>query len=283
MKTEGRQTKNMKQVITGKKRKIILLYIILGLCTGAVVYFAAGLALDVFTRGQGQKYYSSVVSVLDPGAFSVRIRPVPAAGAEEPAFVPDEDKEEIHEPLFDFDEMRKYIPGITAWIFSEGTAINYPVVQADDNYFYLSRLPDKSSNNMGSIFLDYRNSPDFSDENILIYGHNMSSGDMFGSLNYYRDQSYYDRHPVLYIFTREADYELTPIAGYILDSAFEIPPISFRDSSDFERYISDIKSRSVFKSDEEAEFGDRLVFLCTCVARGAKNDRIIIVGRLTQM
>ena len=73
----------------------------------------------------------------------------------------------------DFDELQSKNPDIIAWLYSEDTPINYPVVQADDNSYYLRRLTDGSYNTNGTLFLDYRCAPDFSGFNSVIYGHRM--------------------------------------------------------------------------------------------------------------
>ena len=67
-------------------------------------------------------------------------------------------------PIFvDFETLLSENPNIVAWIYSEGTVINYPVVQGEDNMYYVDRLPDGQYNPHGSIFLDYRNLSDFGD------------------------------------------------------------------------------------------------------------------------
>ena len=185
-------------------------------------------------------------------------------------------------PIIDFEGKLDTYPDIVAWIQSEDTVINYPIVRGNDNEYYLSHLPDKSRNNMGSIFLDYRNSPDFSDNIILIYGHNMHSGDMFGSLRHYTGQLYFEKHPSMFIFTPTHNFTLLLFAAYVIDSTIEVPPMSFRDSEDFEQFIADIKNRSFFASDIEVNFGDNLMFLCTCTKSGASSERLVIVGKLLE-
>ena len=198
----------------------------------------------------------------------------------------------------DFHKMREISPDIVAWIRSEGTAIDYPIVQSTDNDFYLNHLPNGTRNKMGSIFLDYRNTIDslldYSNNTpLFIYGHDVPSGDMFGSLRHYTSQDYFDQHNIIHLFTPEQDYILTPFAGYIIDTAVEMIPLYFNgstdfydytdfsaDIADFYDYIYDITQRSFFKSDVQISHGDRLVFLTTCVESGSKNDRLIIAAKL---
>ena len=89
----------------------------------------------------------------------------------------------------DFEELQKINPDIVAWIRIEGLGIDYPIVQGTDNEHYLHYTFRGEANVAGSIFLDYRNKADFSDSKIILYGHNMKNGSMFGSLKKYQDES----------------------------------------------------------------------------------------------
>jgi sortase B len=189
--------------------------------------------------------------------------------------------EEPEPPGKNFDALQQEYPGIVAWISCEGPAIDFPVMQTTDNDYFLANLPNGKKNKLGSIFLDYRNSADFVDRNSLIYGHNMKSGDMFGSLKYYRNQSFYDEHPVMTLYLPEKEYTLKLIAGYVLDSAHETPPLIFQDEDDFNKYIKDIRRRSFFKNDVDVVPEDRLICLCTCTAPSS-DVRLIIVGKLAE-
>ncbi len=98
----------------------------------------------------------------------------------------------------DFEALRKENGDVVGWLYCEDTPINYPIVQSEDNDYYLRRLLDSTWNIAGTIFMDYRNAPDFSDWNTIIYGHNMNNDSMFGTLQDYKKQAYYEEHPVLY-------------------------------------------------------------------------------------
>lgn len=117
----------------------------------------------------------------------------------------------------DFASLLARYPDAVAWLRCDGTDLDYPVMQAADNDYYLRRLPDGTWNMSGSLFLDYRCAADFSDAVSVIYGHNMNDGSMLACLENYNDQSWYDAHPALELATPEADCTLPVLYG------FEIP------------------------------------------------------------
>ena len=264
----------MENRATRSKNKIVVLCAILVVCVVAMIYFGFALFSEIRVTRQGQNFYADLTVEIMPRPVQAAVRQGLGAG------IAQSDTPEEFVPFIDFDEKRQMFPSIVAWIQSEGTVINYPVVQGPDNDHYLYRLADGSRHAMGSIFMDYRNAADFSDSNIIIYGHDMRSGDKFGSFRHYANQEYFEQHHSMFIFTPDRHYELVLFAGYVLDSSQEVPPMAFENEEHFTRYITDIRRRSIFTSDVEVSFGDRLVFLATCTPVGSVNDRLIIVGTL---
>ena len=275
-------------------------YILLGICAAAVIISAVGLVRELYIARQGQSYYNSLTNEIEtrprrpahskPPATSTPASPessAPMPGTStEPGETPGEEPvidEPLWEPYLDFEALAERFPGVVAWIQLEGTKLDYPVMQWTDNYHFLGHLPDGTRQRSGSVFLDYRNSADFSDVNTLIYGHESRTGDMFGILKSYRKQSFYEENPVIYIYTPERDFELVLVAGYLVDSGVETPPLSFRDDAAFDAHIASIKQRSLFQSDvwASASAGDRIVSLCTC-AYDYPNARLVIVGKLVE-
>lgn len=80
--------------------------------------------------------------------------------------------------------------------------LEYPVVQSDDNSYYLHRGLDKKYKYSGTLFIDYHNNSNFTDDNTIIYGHNMTSGRMFGSLKKYKSKQYMQEHKYFFVHTR---------------------------------------------------------------------------------
>lgn len=97
----------------------------------------------------------------------------------------------------------RVIENQVAWICFEDTGIDYPVVQGEDNFVYLNRDPYGDFSLSGSIFLDCRNAPDFTDPYSLIYGHHMEHGKMFGCLGNYTDRAFFDAHRIGTLVTED--------------------------------------------------------------------------------
>ena len=139
-------------------------------------------------------------------------------------YIPDlkDDKEpeqegEPEQVYVDFAALEGVNSDIVAWLYGADTGLNYPIGQAEDNDYYLYRLLDGTWNKNGTIFMDYVNRSDFSDQNTLVYGHHMKSGAMFGALVQYKKQEFYDDHPYLYLYTPQQSYRLDLIAGSVVD------------------------------------------------------------------
>lgn len=102
--------------------------------------------------------------------------------------------------------------------------LSYPVVQGEDNQYYLHHTYEKTENFAGTLFADKKNAPDFSDPNTIIYGHNMKNGTMFGSLKKFKDQAVYNAEPYIWLLTPDVNYQyeifsaLTKFTRYIESS-----------------------------------------------------------------
>ena len=116
--------------------------------------------------------------------------------------------------------LREVLPGSVAWLTLDGTGIDYPVMQGADNNEYLNKDPYGSFSLSGSIFLDSRNAGDFSDDYSLLYGHHMEQGAMFGALDDFLDQAYFDAHRDGLLLTADGGrYTLRLFAACLADAA----------------------------------------------------------------
>lgn len=192
----------------------------------------------------------------------------------------DPDDPEAPEPEgidVDFEALWKINGDIVAWIYCPGTPINYPIVQSDDNDYYLRRLLDGSYNIGGTLFLDFRCTDTFTGRNNIVYGHHMKSGTMFGSLVRYRNQSYYDEHPVMYLATPNGQYRVVLFAGCTIDASNNIYTTNPTDEQ-----ILRMTRSSTFTPNYDLSLDDPILTLSTC-AYDFENARYVLMGTLVPL
>lgn len=182
-------------------------------------------------------------------------------------------------PVVDFEALMEINPDVVGWICIEGTNINYPVVQGSDNIYYMNRLFDGSANGAGSIFMDYRNEPDMSCRNTVLYGHHMKNGTMFNQITQYKQQEFYDQHPTALLMTPGGNYKIEFIAGYVTDMNSAAWKMEFATDEEFSRWLADAIAQSTFISTIEPEAQDRVLTLSTCSYEYA-DARYVLVGIL---
>lgn len=178
----------------------------------------------------------------------------------------------------DFSVLKQENEDIVGWLYLEDSPINYPVVQSNDNDYYLRRLVNGEYNIAGSLFMDYRNDSNLENNNTIIYGHNMKNNTMFGSLQEYKSQDYYDNHKVMYYFTPEKNYIIELFTGYTISVESDIYDLSVIDSSKLEELIS----KSDFESNTKVTEEDKIITLSTC-AYEYDGARYIVMGVLKEI
>ena len=163
----------------------------------------------------------------------------------------------------DFDSLIAENPDVVGWIYSDGTQINYPVLRGESNDTYIHTMINGQYNSAGSIFMDFRNNPDLSDINTIIYGHHMKNGSMFASLHQYVHQDYYDEHKYMWYLTPEHIYRLDVLAGYVGSAEAEIYTI-FNNQEELDSFLSFAERKSTFTPDHRAEEINGIIALSTC-------------------
>lgn len=148
------------------------------------------------------------------------------------------------------------------WINVSGTNIDYPVVQGNDNDFYLNRGFDKEYLGSGSIFLDYRNN--FEDDfNSVIYGHHMRNKTMFGELMKFKEEEFFENNKDITITTKDRTYNYEIFAIGVFDANFGYNEVSFSDKNEFSNFLNEIMSNSTYKRDIVSS-NDKIITLSTC-------------------
>lgn len=192
-----------------------------------------------------------------------------------------DDNENMVPVTVDFSALKNTCDDVVAWIYCEGTQVNYPVVQGDDNSYYLDRMMDGRQNQSGTLFMDCRNQADFSDWNTLVYGHNMHNGSMFAALPKYMEQEFYEEHPVWYLVTEDRNYRIELLGGYETPAdsdAYSFPQT--KEERDALRRKAD--TSSTFQADVEFQEDDRLITMSTCVY-DYEDARYVLVGILREV
>ena len=185
-------------------------------------------------------------------------------------------------PEINFKALKEVNPDVIGWIYSPDTTINYPVVQGDDNAYYLKHLADGTENRNGCPFLDIQNRPDLTDDNSIIYGHHMQNGTMFAGISWYEEQSYYDEHPVMYLITPSATYRIELFSGYITTMDSSAYMQTFGNVREHTDWLKEVSGRSDFRANLEISAYDRVITLSTCAYR-FENARYVLHGKLTKL
>lgn len=181
-------------------------------------------------------------------------------------------------PQVDFEALSQINSDIAGWLIIEGTKINYPIVQGEDNDFYLNHQFDGQYNSAGCLFLDAENNAGFQDPNQIVYGHYMKNKSMFYDLTNYRQQEFFASHPAGWLITPAATYKLHFFAGYVSDVSGEAWRKDFSET-DHLAWLSDCKERSVFSSDVDLTPESRVLTLSTC-SYEFENARFVLHGIL---
>lgn len=222
----------------------------------------------------GIKEYRDSQNAYAELAAAVETVPEASAAAEDP--LPDE------VTRADFTKLAEINPDVAGWLTLPDSEIDYPIVQGTDNEYYLEHLFDGTVNHSGCIFIDYTNSPGFTDRNTVMYAHHMRNGSMFADVEKYREQDWYDGHKVLYLQTPDAICQLEPFAGILTDGAAGYVQISFESDEAFNAYVQDKIDQSTFTSAVTVSSEDQIVTLSTC-RYDAYNGRYALFCKLTKI
>lgn len=178
-------------------------------------------------------------------------------------------------------------PELIGWIKIDDTLIDYPVMQTTDNTFYLNHDFHKQTDANGSIFLDTACNAVEQSDNMILYGHHMRSGNMFGTLNKYADQSYYEKHKYITFDTlyEKGTYEVMYVFRSKVYSEDEITfkYYQFIDASseaEFHSAMNSMEKMSLYDTGVTASYGDRLLTLSTCDYHETKGRFVIVAKKV---
>lgn len=251
-----------------KRVKQALLILLLCVFLGTMAFSGYQIMIQLNEYHQGEDYYAGLQEVVS--------LPSPVSQdetAEEPG------QTAAAYPQIDFSRLRESSPDVTAWIYGEETGISYPVVQGEDNSYYLNHMADGAFNSAGSIFLDCRNQADYSDRHSIIYGHHMKNDTMFFSLTEYASQEYYEEHPRFWLILPDQAYTLEWFSGYVASVEENAWQLSFESDAAFGSWLTEILGKSAFLSGVTPTEQDTIVTLSTC-NNAYDDERFVLHGVL---
>ena len=180
-------------------------------------------------------------------------------------------------------------PDCVAWLHIPDTNISYPVMWTPgDEEYYLYRHYDGTDNINGSLLLDTDSSLSPLTTNLIIHGHNMRSGEMFGTLPDYKDKSYYEQHKEMLLFTADCERKYEIIAVFRSqvykksDNVFKFYKFFQADTEEeFNDFYENIKKLSIYDTGVTAEFGDHFITLSTCVSHVPTGRFVVVAKEIT--
>ena len=174
---------------------------------------------------------------------------------------------------------------LIGWLKIADTNIDYPVMQTSNNEYYLDHNFDQEYDKNGSLFLDKDCNAAFPNTNMIIYGHHMKSGKMFGNLNYYAKENYYKEHPrilfdtiyeegiydIMYVFRSRIYNESEVVFKYY--QFFDV-----NSADEFYSAMDEMSRMSLYDTGVTAEYGDKLITLSTC-DNSEEDGRFVVVAK----
>jgi len=181
----------------------------------------------------------------------------------------------------DFSNLLKINSDIIGWIYMEDTVVNYPLLQGENNFYYLDKTLYKKYLASGSIYLDCDNEPDFSDAHSIIFGHNMKNHTMFGDLSDLRDEDYLKEHPYVDLILTDGTwlrYEIFSMyRAHVEDGTYRAP---LNKAKNFEPFMELVTSKNMHAGSDldlpEVQAGDKVLTLSTCTEDSADYERFVV-------
>lgn len=234
-------------------------------CLSVFLYAAYGLA-DVFID-----YYKNRKMLSDVQEMYYDV------GAEE------DENREPNEIRSGFDELLKHNDHVVGWITMDGTQIDYPILQTDNNIEYLTKDYNDRVTRAGSIFLDYRNDIMTDNMNTVVYGHRMKDGSMFQHLTKFLDEDFLKAHQTFEYDTLYDSYEAEIFSVYNTLTDFNYIETDFSEGQEYTELLKQMQDKSRFETNVEVNADDLIITLSTCDYELDENEgRLVVHAKLVE-
>ncbi len=258
-----------------KNNSIIIRYGIIILCCILIISAFIAIKLKEYKEYLENADYDFLADYIDSDKDKVQLQSHTEAKAQKKT-----------EKILKLEELNNQYKNVVAWIEIPDTSINYPVVQANDNIYYLDHTYKETYSSRGSIFLDKDVSFERPSDNFLIYGHRSKSGAMFEGLLQYENQNFYQQHKIINFSTlqEDADYEILAVfrsrvydksdTGVFRYYFF----INAENETEYNDFVSNAKKASIYDTGVNASYGEQLLTLSTC-AYHTQDGRFVVVAK----
>lgn len=197
-------------------------------------------------------------------------------------------EQQTPEVLQEYAALYAQYPDLIGWLRIEGTQIDLPVMQTADNEYYLHHNIDGEEDKSGTLFLDYRGDVLKPSANLIIYGHNMKNGSMFGELKQYLEAEFSSGHSVIQFDTiyEKQTYQLAAVClsevGYQDDGRNRYYNfIEAENAEDFQDFLEEVRETAVFDNTQDVSESDELLTLSTCNSY-VEDGRLFLVAKKIQ-
>lgn len=267
------------------------------LCVVCIVAAVAGIIWNInerWKRQQAQDVYEKIVIEMQEETEDVESAAETTPVSREAAEAPDQETEEQtaeeekapidpYEKKVNFSKLQTSVESnIYAWIYIPGTMVDYPILQhPTDNTYYLNHNLDGSKGYPGCIYTENYNSKDFTDQNTVIYGHNMKNGTMFGGMQSFRNKEYAEMHPYVYIYLTGKMYIYEIYAAYEHSDEHLLASQGAGNSTEAAAQ-SAADSNGYYKEGIEITGDSNIITLSTCIS-GKSEKRFLVQAVLADV
>ncbi len=245
------------------------------------------LVQNLYAKYRGQQIYDRIADIFDQGMngdrtgiakaktspYTLTLEQIIENNAEGKNGLEGENSEELSRLRATLTSLKKANPDTYGWIKVEGTNIDYPVVKCGDNDYYLDHAYTGEYLPVGSIYADYRTSDTFKENvNLVIYGHNVNTGSMFGSLREFlnKDVFYNNR---IFLYTMDGIFTYRPFSIHETPSDSGYIDTAFSSWGDFVKFLRELSADSKLKTPDDVKLNEytRILTLSTCTNGAAEN------------
>ncbi len=264
-----------------KRRKFLI-----GICgllgVFCLVYFGLYVYEDVRTR----KNNEFLASMKGSTEYQASIKEENSSQMQ-PSIHYTQENTEVPEVLDEYKELYNVNKRLIGWLKIDDININIdsPVMQTTNNEYYLDHNMNQEKDRNGSLFLDKDCDVINRSTNLIIYGHHMKSGRMFGNLDFYESESYYKKHPIIQFDTiyEKGTYEIMYVfrskvysEGEVVFKYYQF--IDCYSEKEFESNMKEMAALSLYDTGVTAEYGDELLTLSTCDS-SVEDGRFVVVAK----